>query len=88
MAFNSKNFSVMAYANGFTLWNYASADALSSIEETGYFNDTAPFVRKGDMILIVANNEAAIENGIFSVGNVEDGVVSVSNMTASASAGA
>ena len=60
MAFNSKDFSVMAYANGFTLWNYASADKLAAVKGTGYFNETAPFVRKGDMILTIADNQSSI----------------------------
>ncbi|MBO5443210.1 MAG: hypothetical protein J6A33_05430 [Alphaproteobacteria bacterium] len=84
MAFNSKDFSVMAYANGFTLWNYASADKLAAVKGTGYFNETAPFVCKGDMILTVANKEAAIESAILSVENVGDGSVSVSDMTTAA----
>lgn len=82
MAFNSKDFSVMAYANGFTLWNYTSADALSSIKDDGYFDDTAPFVRKGDMILTVANNESTIEGTILCVGSVSNSGVSVSDMIA------
>lgn len=31
MSFDSKNFSVMAYANGFTLWNYTTADTLEAL---------------------------------------------------------
>ncbi len=82
MAFNSKDFSVMAYANGFTLWNYTSTDTLSSIKDDGYFDDTAPFVRKGDMILTVANNESTVEGAILCIGSVSDGSVSISDMTA------
>lgn len=88
MAFNSKDFSVMAYANGFTLWSYASADALAAVKGTGYFNETAPFVRKGDMILTVANNASSIESAILCVGTVGDGNVSVSDMTTATPASA
>ena len=37
MSFNSKNFSVMAYANGFTLWNYTTPDALTDVNTAGYY---------------------------------------------------
>ena len=57
MSFNSKNFSVMAYANGFTLWNYTTPDALTDVNTAGYFNDIAPFARIGDMVLTVAGAE-------------------------------
>ena len=29
----------MAYANGFTLWNYTTPDALTDVNTAGYFND-------------------------------------------------
>ena len=38
MAFNAKNLSVLAYANGFTLWHYASDDTAAAIDSAGYFN--------------------------------------------------
>lgn len=63
MAFNSKNFSVMAYANGFTLWNYQTPDTLETVTASGYFNEASAFARKGDMILTVANNSAAVGAG-------------------------
>lgn len=70
--FNSKNFSVMSYANGFTLWNYSSDDSLETIKGEGYFNETAPFARKGDMILVVAGKETAIEAAILFIKSVAD----------------
>ena len=45
MAFNSKNFSVMAYANGFTLWNYQTPDTLETVTASGYFNEASAFAR-------------------------------------------
>lgn len=55
MSYNSKNFSVMAYANGFTLWNYATSDTLAVVKGSGYFNEIAPFARVGDMVLVNAD---------------------------------
>ena len=38
MAFQNKNLSVIAYANGFTLWHYSAAETMTTITKTGYFN--------------------------------------------------
>lgn len=77
MAFNNKDFSVMAYANGFTIWNYNTSDALSLVKAEGYFNDTAAFVRGGDMVMVVANNQATIETTILAVKTITSGVVAM-----------
>lgn len=84
MAFDSKNFSVMAYANGFTLWNYNTSDALTAVEGTGYFNDIAPFSRKGDMILLAASTSSTIEPAVLAVTDISSGVVTVSNFAKAA----
>lgn len=86
MAFNSKNFSVMAYANGFTLWNYQTSDTLEAVKGEGYFNDVSAFARKGDMILVVANNAAAVAPAILSVSDIAAGSVTVTDIVPSAAA--
>ncbi len=86
MAFNSKNFSVMAYANGFTLWNYQTPDTLETVKGEGYFNDVSAFARKGDMILIVANNAAAVAPAILSVTDIAAGSVTVADTISQAAA--
>lgn len=77
MSYNAKNFSVMAYANGFTLWNYSTEDDLNTVKGSGYFNDIAPFARKGDMILTNAGTASTLEPAVLSVSSIEDGEVSV-----------
>ncbi|MCX4348894.1 MAG: hypothetical protein OSJ76_03815 [Alphaproteobacteria bacterium] len=86
MSFNSKNFSVMAYANGFTLWNYTTPDALTDVNTAGYFNDIAPFARIGDMVLTVAGAENAVSPAILAVTSIADGVVAVSDFTSASAA--
>lgn len=81
MSYNSKDFSVMAYANGFTLWSYRTKDMLGDLKEPGYFNETAPFVRAGDMIMVTANSQADIQSAILSVVEVKDQNVSVRQIT-------
>lgn len=80
MAYNNKNFSVMAYANGFTLWNYQTPDALTAVKGSGYFNESAPFIRKGDMILAMAGTSGTLAPAILYIGNVADGVVTVADV--------
>ena len=75
--FDSKNFSVMSYANGFTLWNYSTKDTLTQVKAAGYFNETSPFARRGDMILINASVASSLEPAILSVSSNAEGVVTV-----------
>lgn len=84
MAYESKNLSIMAYANGFTLWNYQTADTLNSVESEGYFNDATSIVRTGDMILTVAENKSSISPAMLCVSDTSGGNVRVVNMNTSA----
>lgn len=77
MAYNPRNLSVLAYANGFTLWHYASPDAVTSVGGAGYFNAAADMLRAGDMIL--AN--AADFGAVFMVNANEAGSIITSNLT-------
>lgn len=85
MSYNSKNFSVMAYANGFTLWNYSTPDTLADVTAAGYFNETAPFARIGDMILLNASTESSIEPAVMAVTAIADDTVTVANLAAAGS---
>lgn len=51
MAFKPENFSVLAYANGFTLWHYTSAETVSAIKASRYFNSVSDIVRSGDFVM-------------------------------------
>ncbi len=80
--FNSKNFSVMAYANGFTMWSYTTSDLLTAVKAAGYFNETAQFARAGDMIMISSGMGASVAGSILVVTKIENGVVTVVGLTA------
>jgi hypothetical protein len=55
MAFAVRNLSVLAYAQGFTLWHYAAkADHLVDIARSGFFDPAADMLTDGDMMLISA----------------------------------
>ena len=70
MAFQNKNLSVIAYANGFTLWHYAANETLSAITTSGYFNNVATLMNTGDIIIINASDGTSIKAITVSSGVV------------------
>jgi hypothetical protein len=73
--------SVLAYANGFTLWHYTTADTADTTDTTGYFNGGADMLRVGDMILANVNTAGTPSAGIFLVNSNSGGVVDIANLT-------
>lgn len=61
MAFQNKNLSVIAYANGFTLWHYAANETLAIITANGYFNDVKTLMNIGDIVIINASDSTSIK---------------------------
>ncbi|MBD5389228.1 hypothetical protein HDR63_03155 [bacterium] len=81
MAFQNKNLSVIAYANGFTLWHYAAAETMAVISATGYFNDVKTLMNIGDVVIINGSDNTAIKKiNITDAGNVT--VAGLSGVTA------
>lgn len=81
MAFNSKDLSVLAYANGFTLWHYTTQDIATDVDTSGYFNDAADMVRVGDMVLANVDTDGTPESGIYLINANAAGVVDAADMT-------
>lgn len=55
MAFRIRDLSVLAYAQGFTLWHYKSGgDALDAVAKPGFFDGAADMLAGGDMMLVSA----------------------------------
>lgn len=51
--FAIRNLSILAYANGFSLWHYKSARGnLADISAAHYFDDAADMLSLGDMIMV------------------------------------
>lgn len=71
MAFQNKNLSVIAYANGFTLWHYAANEAMATIIADGYFNDVKTLMNTGDIIIINASDNTAIKKISTATGAVK-----------------
>lgn len=79
MDFQSKNLSVLAYANGFTLWHYRTQDDIDMIDgQLKYFPDgIIKLMNVGDMILIHSKSHMymrcieEISNGEMYLGMIQ-----------------
>lgn len=72
MAFAIRNLSVLAYANGFTLWHYkAGADALAAVGGKGFFDSASDMLAPGDMLMVSATDGARV----LAIANGEGGLV-------------
>jgi hypothetical protein len=61
MAFAIRNLSVLAYANGFTLWHYkANKDTLDTVSSGNYLADASDMLTQGDLIMTTAADGARI----------------------------
>lgn len=49
MAYTANDLSVLAYANNFTLWHYATTD--NAVGGAGYFNKAADMLQANDLII-------------------------------------
>lgn len=76
MAFKNKNLSVIAYANGFTLWHYAENTTIATITASGYFDNVKSLVNTGDVIIINGSNDTVIYKITVTNGVVKTGALS------------
>ncbi len=76
MAFLARELSVLAYANGFTLWHYRTA--ADDLLTPGYFDSAQELLREGDQI--IANTAGEQKPGLVNlvVTRVDDDTVAVS----------
>jgi hypothetical protein len=56
MAFSVRNLSVLAYANGFTLWHYKALPEDQAVGEPGYFDEAGDMLAGGDMMMVSARD--------------------------------
>lgn len=62
MAFEHKDWSVIAYANGFTLWHYKSDDTMEQISAINYFpRSVIQLSATGDIMIINAGDGTCIK---------------------------
>lgn len=78
MAFNSTNLSVLAYANGFTLWHYVTHESISEMTLPNYFGGGSDLLRTGDMLMVNADGGSA--GAMLLVTQDQPGKITVSKM--------
>lgn len=81
MSFSPKELSVLAYANGFTLWHYRTVDSAAAVDTQGYFNMAGEVFRMGDMILANTGIGGSAA-GLFLVSDAQAGLVDVADLLA------
>ena len=61
MTFSLRNLSVLAYANGFTLWHYKAGEtALAAVNTPGFFAAAEDMLATGDMLMVSASDGAGM----------------------------
>lgn len=61
MAFALNNLSVLAYANGFTLWHYkAYPDEPGAVATPGFFHEAGDMLTVGDIVMVSAPSGARV----------------------------
>jgi hypothetical protein len=59
MAYLTRNLSILAYANGFTLWHYRTRETLATVLSADYFAAGYEMFRHGDFVLVNAEDQGA-----------------------------
>ena len=60
MAFSPCNLSVLAYANGFTLWHYNAGAESSAVAGDGFFDGARDLVSAGDIVMVSGDSGGSI----------------------------
>lgn len=75
----SKNLSVLAYMNGFTLWHYKTEDTKETVESADYLNEVIDILNVGDLIIASVNIKNKVETVIYTVISTDGGKVKLSS---------
>lgn len=77
MSFQNKDLSVIAYANGFTLWHYKTQDKMSEIDMDYFPKDIVRLMAVGDMIIINSCDGSCIK----AIKSIQDGKVELCELS-------
>lgn len=69
MSFEPTDLTVLAYADGFTLWHYVTDDSADDIKQSGYFEAARDLFRNNDRIEIFSADDT-FDAVITTVGRV------------------
>lgn len=65
MAFKASDLSVLAYANNFTLWHYATID--SAVNGANYFDKAADMMRVNDLVIVNIDTDGSPSTKFYIV---------------------
>lgn len=77
MAFQANDLSVLAYANNFTLWHYATPD--DAVNGAGYFNAGVDMLRVNDLIISNVDTDGSPVTTFYTVTGNDGSNVTVSS---------
>lgn len=80
MAYQSKDLSVLAYANGFTMWHYTTTDDGGVVGAGNYFDPAADMLRVGDLLVTNTDTDGTPGVVFYRVATNSGGVVSVATV--------
>ncbi len=69
MAFSHQDLTVLAYADGYTLWSYSTDDSVSEVRQRGYFEEARDLFRTNDRIEVLAD-DGDFDARISTIGRV------------------
>ena len=74
MAYSAANLTSIGGSSGGDLWFYSSADAIGTVNTSGYFNDAANMLAVRDVIIVVDTNTPTTNfvNVLSNTGSVVD----------------
>lgn len=67
MSFAIRNLSVLAYANGFTLWHYRTPGRVIDTVDVNYFAKASDMLTVGDIVM-VSGPEGALQLVVSNIG--------------------
>ncbi|SDG53283.1 hypothetical protein SAMN05216241_11913 [Limimonas halophila] len=82
MAFRARNLSVLAYANGFTLWHYITEDTGAAATADGYFDAACEMLRVGDVLVANLDADGDADTALLAVRTSGEEGVRVRDLTA------
>lgn len=67
MPLEVRELSILAYANGFTLWHHTTPDVADAVMVGGYFNGASDVLRVGDLVLSNAGPVGAKRSAVLAI---------------------
>ena len=58
MPFEPTDLTVLAYADGYTLWHYVTEDPADDVQQSGYFENARDVFRNNDRIEIFSSDDS------------------------------